>query len=121
MLLGNPLPQRWIWASTMRITHPFVVGPRVSAFAKALPAEAEPHPHGDARFDVEPVLPPIGESFAFEVEPIPHVGGGDLDAHVSQVESRPASYPLLVIEELIVRIATVGAVVGVVVRVEADE
>src|SRR5439155_17139840 len=28
MLLGKPLPQRWIWASTMRITHLFVVDDR---------------------------------------------------------------------------------------------
>ena len=56
-------------------------------------------------------------ALALEEEPIEDVAAGDLEPHVPQVEARADREALLVVEELIILVLAIGAVVVLVVPV----
>ena len=68
---------------------------------------------------VDPVVVAIGVGLALVVEAVERVAARNLEAHVPQVEPQAGGEALLVVEDLVGLVLTVGAVEVVVVPVEA--
>src|SRR6266511_3479124 len=118
-----PADSRWALPTSCRPSASSKPSPTAARARRARSrlSEADAHFADDERpvVDVDSVVMAVPVPLTLEVEAIERPAAVDLEADVAQVESNARGEPLLIIENLVVLVVSVGAVVLVMVPVEA--